>query len=49
MSRRSDTFLVNLAVVVVLAVILFAIPALGGWLAYGDWTCGFAHCVKVKR
>lgn len=35
----------------VIAVLLFAIMAGMAWYAdrmYGDWTCAFARCIKVK-
>lgn len=36
---------------IILLVLVLALSAKAayGHLAYGDWTCGFKHCVSVKR
>ena len=35
-------------VVALTALIIMLTLCLHGHLVYGDWTCGFANCVKVK-
>ena len=35
--------------IIALAILaLLGVPMLIAELRYGDWTCAFAHCVKVK-
>lgn len=48
MNTPQPSFKEAMIFIVVFAVLIFGGKAIHAHFVYGDWTCGFARCVKVK-
>lgn len=49
MMQRDWTNVLAAAILVVLVALSVTGSVVHAELVYGDWTCAFAHCVKVTR